>query len=51
MSITLRKRKNKDGTTSLRLDIYTDGKHKIETLKHLQLNKVSNEGLLHVAEF
>ena len=42
MSITLRKRKNKDGTTSLRLDIYTDGKHKIETLKHLQLNKVSN---------
>src|SRR4051812_8732214 len=42
MSVTLRKRKNADGTTSLRLDIYTDGKHKIETLKHLQLNKTSN---------
>lgn len=42
MSVTLRKRKNADGTTSLRLDIYTNGKHKIETLKHLQLAKVSN---------
>ena len=42
MSVTLRKRKNADGTTSLRLDIYSNGKHKIETLKHLQLAKVSN---------
>ncbi len=42
MSVTLRKRKNADGTTSLRLDIYRDGKHKIETLKHLQLAKTSN---------
>ena len=42
MSVTLRKRKNADGTTSLRLDIYSDGKHKIETLKHLQLAKPSN---------
>jgi integrase/recombinase XerD len=42
MSVTLRKRKNSDGTISLRLDIYSDGKHKIETLKHLQLAKASN---------
>ena len=42
MSVTLRKRKNADGTTSLRLDIYNAGKHKIETLKHLQLAKPSN---------
>jgi integrase/recombinase XerD len=42
MSVTLRKRKNSDGTTSLRLDIYSFGYHKIETLKHLQLAKPSN---------
>ena len=42
MSVTLRKRKNANGTTSLRLDIYKDGKHTIETLKHLQLAKPSN---------
>lgn len=42
MSVTLRKRKNANGTTSLRLDIYKDGKHVIETLKHLQLAKASN---------
>lgn len=42
MSVTLRKRKNADGTTSLRLDIYHNGKHKIQTLKHLQLVKPSN---------
>ena len=42
MSVTLRKRKNANGTTSLRLDIYSDGTHKIETLKHLQLAKPSN---------
>jgi len=39
MSVTLRKRKNADGTISLRLDIYRDGKRSIETLKHLQLAK------------
>jgi len=42
MSVKLRKRKNTDGTTSLRLDIYHNGKHTIETLKHLQLTKQSN---------
>ena len=42
MSVKLRKRKNSDGTTSLRLDIYNDGERKIETLKHLQLVKPSN---------
>jgi len=41
MSVKLRKRKNLDGTTSLRLDIYNDGERKIETLKHLQLEKPS----------
>jgi integrase/recombinase XerD len=42
MSVKLRKRKNADGTVSLRLDIYKDGKRIIETLKHLQLAKPSN---------
>lgn len=42
MSVKLRKRKNSDGTTSLRLDIYNDGERKIETLKHLQLAKPSS---------
>jgi integrase/recombinase XerD len=42
MSVKLRKRKNADGTTSLRLDIYKNGKRIIETLKHLQLAKPSN---------
>ena len=42
MSVTLRKRKNADGTTSLRLDIYSNGRRTIETLKHLQLAKPSN---------
>ncbi|MFT3908067.1 MAG: tyrosine-type recombinase/integrase [Ferruginibacter sp.] len=57
MSVTLRKRKNADGTTSLRLDIYHNGKHRIETLKHLQLAKPSslldrenNKALLKQAE-
>jgi len=31
--VTLRKRKNKDGSTSLRLDIYYDGIRRVETLK------------------
>lgn len=39
MSVTLRKRKNANGTTSLRLDIFHNGVRKIETLKHLQLSK------------
>jgi len=42
MSVKLRKRKNADGTISLRLDIYKDGRRTIETLKHLQLEKPSN---------
>lgn len=39
MSVTLRPRKNKNGTTSLRIDIYVDGKHTIETLENLKLSK------------
>jgi len=42
MSVTLRKRKNADGTTSLRLDIFHNGQRTIETLKHLKLAKPSN---------
>lgn len=42
MSVILRTRKNADGTSSLRLDIYHNGKRSIETLKHLKLAKVSN---------
>lgn len=42
MSVTLRKRKNSDGTTSLRLDIYHNGRRSIETLKNLQLAKPSS---------
>lgn len=42
MSVQLRKRKNADGSTSLRLDIYRNGQRTIETLKHLKLSKVSN---------
>lgn len=41
MSVKLRKRKNSDATTSLRLDIFHNGERKIETLKHLQLSKAS----------
>jgi integrase/recombinase XerD len=44
MSVVLRKRKNADGTTSLRLDIYRNGQRTIEILKHLQLAKPSNAG-------
>lgn len=39
MSVTLRKRKNSDGSTSLILDIYQDGKRSYEFLKHLRLSK------------
>jgi integrase len=42
MSVTLRKRKNADGTTSLRLDIYHNEKRTIETLKNLKLIKATN---------
>ncbi|MDE3234803.1 MAG: site-specific integrase [Bacteroidota bacterium] len=46
MSVTLRKRKNLDGTTSLLLDIYyNDGEKGVrvrEFLKHLKLSKPSN---------
>ena len=42
MSVTLRKRKNADGTTSLRLDIYHNGIRIYERLDHLKLSKPSN---------
>ena len=42
MSVTLRERKNSDGTITLRLDIYHKGQRTHETLKHLQLEKPSN---------
>lgn len=42
MSVTLRKRKNADGTTTLMLDIYNDGKRSYERLSNLQLAKPSN---------
>src|SRR5919202_4558659 len=42
MSVTLRKRVNADGSTTLRLDIYHNGKRWVETLKNLQLPKPAN---------
>ncbi|MFN4247381.1 MAG: tyrosine-type recombinase/integrase [Flavipsychrobacter sp.] len=42
MSVNLRKRKNKDGTTSLILDIYHNGNRHFEFLKELKLIKASN---------
>jgi integrase/recombinase XerD len=42
MSVTLRKRKNSDGSTSLLLDIYHNGTRKYEFLKHLRLVKPAN---------
>lgn len=42
MSVTLRKRKNADGSISLVLDIYHAGKRNYEFLKHLKLDKPSN---------
>jgi integrase/recombinase XerD len=42
MSVTLRKRKNADGTTSLRLDIYYNGIRTYEKLELLKLSKPSN---------
>jgi hypothetical protein len=42
MSVVLRKRKNKTGTVTLRLDIHSNGKRWVETLSHLQLCKPAN---------
>lgn len=42
MSVKLRKRKNRDGTTTLLLDIYHNGARSYEFLKHLKLDKPSN---------
>jgi hypothetical protein len=42
MSVTLRKRKNSDGTISLILDIYHNGVRKYEFLKELKLAKPSS---------
>jgi integrase/recombinase XerD len=42
MSVTLRKRKNDDGSTSILLDIYHNGKRKYEFLKELKLVKPSS---------
>lgn len=42
MSVTLRKRSNSDGTTSLLLDIYHNGKRRYEFLKELKLRKPAN---------
>lgn len=42
MSVILRKRKNANGTTTLMLVIYHDGKRSYERLNHLQLAKPSN---------
>src|SRR5947207_2805166 len=42
MSVILRKRKNSDGSTTLRLDIYHNGQRIVETLKHLKLSKPSS---------
>jgi integrase len=56
MSVILRKRKNADGSISLRLDIYHNGKRSYETLKELKLSKdsslarESNKSLIQQAE-
>lgn len=42
MSVKLRKEKNADGTTRLRLDIYKNGQRTFETLSHLKLAKPAN---------
>jgi integrase/recombinase XerD len=42
MSVKLRKRKNNDGSTTLYLDIYVNGKRTYEFLKHLRLEKAGN---------
>ena len=57
MSVTLRKRTNSDGTTTLRLDILHNGQRWYEALKNLKLSKPttlllreSNKDLLRQAE-
>lgn len=57
MSVHLRKRKNSDGTTTLYLDIYTEGKRYYEFLKDIKLKKASspedriyNNGMLKTAQ-
>jgi integrase len=42
MGVTLRKRNNANGTTTLMLDIYNDGIRRYERLSNLQLAKPSN---------
>jgi integrase/recombinase XerD len=42
MPVHLRKRKNADGTTSLRLDIWHEGKRWFEPLHHLKLQRERN---------
>lgn len=42
MSVTLRKRKNSDGSTSLLLDIYHNGSRRYEFLKELKLKRAAN---------
>lgn len=42
MSVTLRKPKNSDGSTSLLLDVYHNGKRTYEFLKDLKLRKPAN---------
>lgn len=42
MSVTLRKRKNSDGSTSLLLDIYHNGTRRYEFLTDLKLTKAAN---------
>ena len=42
MSVNIRKRKNKDGTISIVLDIYYEGKRRVEFLKELKLVKVKS---------
>lgn len=57
MSVTLRKRKNSDGSFSLRLDIYHEGKRHYESLKNLKLvkpstsqNRRDNKEIMRLAE-
>jgi integrase/recombinase XerD len=42
MTVTLRKRENKDSTTTLYLDIYHNGKRRFEFLKHCKQIKPTN---------
>lgn len=42
MGVTIKKRKNANGTTTIMLDIYHEGKRWYERLGHLQLAKPSN---------